>query len=55
MLLGDGYAWNRLSHYDDEATISYKSEQAVHLRDFERSNAQVAHERRHRNKVWERK
>ena len=40
---------------EEIATISYKSEQAVHLRDFERSNARVAHERRHRSKVWERK
>ena len=43
-----GYAWNWLSHYDDDATISHNNEnlsaceQDLHLRDIERSHEREA-------------
>ena len=46
---GYGYAWNRLSHYDDDATISHK--QTFHLTGIKRSNARVSRQRRRGSKV----
>ena len=43
-----GYAWNWLTHYDDDATISHNNEnlsaceQDLHLRDIERSHEREA-------------
>ena len=55
---GYGYAWNSLSHYDDDATISHNNENhnslwALHLGNIERSHARVTSERRGGSKVQE--
>lgn len=51
----DGHAWNLLTHYGDDTVASPRKtkiatfltcEQALHLREIERSHMQVARERR---------
>ena len=53
-----GYAWNWVSHCDDNATISHKNENHSSLRASctvpERSHVRVASKTRHGNKVWDR-
>ena len=56
---GDGYAWNLLSRYDDDATISYNNENRNSLRasssfkGYREKSRASGTQRRRESKVWE--